>query len=758
MNTVSAPALAGRYPLVIIPPGEKGPKTKGWPDLRPSVEQVESALSRGFNLGIILGERSGLIDLEIDGEQGEESYRKLLGEEPRTPCWKSARGRHRLHGYDERFGALGAKFTHPDYPGLEFRIGAQDAQSVIPPSVVDGFTREWDVDLADCEPAKLPESVIEKILALKAPVEQASYGHDEFNLGLQPLTEAKLVGWLRKNDIPFRVENGTADKAGKRLVKFPYCPIRGPKHDDGDATIFLNEDGSFAFSCFHAKCADKTFPDLEALYGPYSPPIIKVGPDIHRVAAEAIYALRGADIYQRGGVLVEKTNEAPRPKLCLNDNGAPRFRQVPMPTLGLILSEHARWKQWNERSKEYVPCAPPQRIVSAVDAADDLPGIPVATGIVSAPVLRADGSILAEHGYDRLTGLYLNTDGNYPALMDPREAIDVLTDILADFPFESEAHRSGWIAALVTLLTRHAFPGPAPLFLFDANASRVGKGLLTDLLAIILEARKASRYTAPDRDDEMRKLITAIAISGAPYLMFDNLKGRFGGPAIEAAMTAGRWSDRILGVNKHVDLPLSLVWLATANNASLTVDMIGRTCHSRLNTALERPDQRTDFRHADLPSYAKSHRAKLAIAALSIPAAYIKAGRPDQHLPGWGGFEGWSDLVRSSLVWAGQPDPDTRTALAEQADDDTAILRQLMDGWQELGFPATVATALECLATTTAAENYPTLREVVREIPGDTARALGNMLKHFRGRVVGGRKFERTSHKIPKWQVVEAQQ
>jgi hypothetical protein len=323
----------------------------------------------------------------------------------------------------------------------------------------------------------------------------------------------------------------------------------------------------------------------------------------------------------------------------------------------------------------------------------------------------------------------------------------MLLDILADFPFESDAHRSAWIAALVTLHARPAFPGPAPLFLFDANASRAGKGLLTDLLTMIFEGRKAARYAAPDRDEEARKLITSIAISGAPYLIFDNLKDKFGGQAIENAMTAGRWSDRLLGTNKHVDIPLSFVWLATSNNATLTQDMIGRTCHCRLNTPLERPDQRTDFRYADLLGHVKENRAELAVAALSIPAAYIRAGRPKQNLKGWGGFEGWSDLVRSSLVWAGLADPDTRTTLAEQADDETATLQQLLDGWEEIGFPATVATALSC------ADRCPSLAEAIKDLSGDKNHALGNLLRRYRGRVVSGRYFQRTDEKKPKWQV-----
>ena len=113
----------------------------------------------------------------------------------------------------------------------------------------------------------------------------------------------------------------------------------------------------------------------------------------------------------------------------------------------------------------------------------------------------------------------------------------------------------------------------------------------TDGITMIIEGRKAARYAVPKRgDDELRKLITSVAMSGTTYILFDNIKHKFGGHTIENALTTGRWSDRILGVNQKVDLPLNWIWMGTANNATLTSDMIGRTLHIRLETTCERPD------------------------------------------------------------------------------------------------------------------------------------------------------------------------
>jgi putative DNA primase/helicase len=750
MSVSTSTHFAERFKLVIIPAGQKAPKTKGWQHKRPTQAEVDAALAAGKNLGINLG-ASGVIDIEIDGDGGEESLRKLFdGEPPKTMRWKSKRGTHYIFQFDERFAALGAKFTHSDFPGLEFRIGAGDkaAQSVCPPSTVDGFKREFG---DDCDPVALPDNVIVKIVEAgskpKPILAESIYGD------AQQDTLARLQAWADRFDVPIRRE---PEKKGDALaIKFYCCPLRG--HEDGDATIFVNDDGSHVFTCFHAKCQGKKFADLEAVYGPFAPPDIWPGPDLHRVTAEAINALRLSDLFNRGGALVELVNEAPLPKQCLLDNGAPRLRVIPEPTLTILLSEFARWlvEVKTQTGKAIKRVDPPTKIVKAVAAAVNLPRIQVVTGVVSAPMLRADGSIIVAPGYDMQTGLYLDIDGEWPALMTPAEAVALFDDILQDFPFEAIEHKSAWIAALVTLFVRHAFAGCSPMFFFEANASRVGKGLLTDVLMMILQCRKATRWDYSEDDAEMRKVITSVAIAGLPYVLFDNIKGRLGGKAIEAVITASRWSDRILATNKTIDVPISFVLLGTGNNATVTPDMVGRICMSRLYTAHESPGARTGFKHADLLGYVKQRRRELVMAALSIPAAYIRAGRPKQPINAWGGFDGWNDLVRASLSWAGLPDPDTREQVASEADDETSLLRELLEAWPEGSWK--VSNLVKALWDTRHDERDPmtALREAVAELPGnDKAKTLGNVLRDSRGRVVGGKRFVRSGGKNGrKWSV-----
>src|SRR3989304_3761482 len=335
----------------------------------------------------------------------------------------------------------------------------------------------------------------------------------------------------------------------------PLFPTSSPGTDKTKANckVYLRRRGFYVICFADTKEGPewgetaKGEPSLE--YSFAARPVITVDADLDRAVDESIKALCGdANTYQRSA-LVEVALDAKKPKLCLADNGAPQLRTISAATLTRKLSACGKYQKWNAQKGGYVSCLPSEVIVNAVLASAAYPGIPVATGVVSCPILRADGSIAREPGYDPLTGLFLDIRGEYPNLMEVSVAVEMLKDVVADFPYASENHRSGWCAVLVTRLARAAFADPAPFFLFDANRSGVGKGLQTDALAMIVEGRRAARYDFSRNSDEMRKAVTSVAMSGVPYLLFDNIKGKFGGATIENAITAGRWSDRLLGVN-----------------------------------------------------------------------------------------------------------------------------------------------------------------------------------------------------------------
>ena len=47
--------------------------------------------------------------------------------------------------------------------------------------------------------------------------------------------------------------------------------------------------------------------------------------------------------------------------------------------------------------------------------------------------------------------------------------------------------------------------------------------------------------------------------------------------------------------NRHIDVPLRIVWFATFNNATLSTDTIRRSLHIRLESLLEQPEEQATF-------------------------------------------------------------------------------------------------------------------------------------------------------------------
>jgi hypothetical protein len=488
-------------------------------------------------------------------------------------------------------------------------------------------------------------------------------------------------------------------------------------------------------------------------------PRIMLGPDEDRVADEAVVALaRHPGVYQRGGALVYVVADQSPLRGVTRPAGASRIAPLPLPTLREYLSGAAIFTTEGEDGPRVVHV--PTTCVQAVAARGQWKGLRALEGIVDCPMLRPDGSVITEPGYDPATGVIYTPSQNYPAvpekpsLADARAAISLLADLFCDFPFRTPAHASAAIAALMTPLAVYAFAGPKPLFLFDANTAGAGKGKCVGIISEVVAGRPIAVMAPVEDDAEQRKRITALAIEGATLVLIDNIVGSLGGPSMDAALTATEWSDRILGSSTTVKLPLAITWYATGNNVSLIGDMQRRVLHVRLESPEANPEDRTGFRHEDVEGYARAHRAQLVVAALTVLRAFILAGRPRHGLSPWGSFSGWSGLIRGAIVWAGLADPaETRQELRAEADFTAGALRGLIAGWPEVarryGGHCTAAQALRELDRddrdafgSQRPVAYAALREALAELiataPGKlpSTRQLGGALRMYKGRVV----------------------
>ena len=410
------------------------------------------------------------------------------------------------------------------------------------------------------------------------------------------------------------------------------------------------------------------------------PPIL-INTEEHLVNAVATAALRREpDLYQRGGLLVQVMHEpVPDPADGLGRHDlAPLVRPLAKPLLREMLTRCARWERMKQLrdGSEVVPAHPPTWAVEAVHARGRWPGVRRLEAVITHPVLLPDGTLLAANGYHRQSGLLACLPPALAVLVpdaptrgDAAAAVATLFDPLVDFPFESDAHRAALLAGLLTPLTRFAFDGPAPLFLIDKNVRGAGAGLLADVVTLTLTGGRFPVMAYTHEREELRKRVTTLAAAGERLVLLDNLAGVVGNDVLDAALTADRWKDRLLGGNAVYDGPLYVTWFATGNNVQFQADTGRRVCPIRLESPDERPELKSGYKYPHLRRrHVLAHRGALLSAALAVLHGWVAAGRPEHGLPAWGSYEGWSGLVREAVVFAGLPDPADARAGLQTAD------------------------------------------------------------------------------------------
>ena len=415
--------------------------------------------------------------------------------------------------------------------------------------------------------------------------------------------------------------------ANVRVIDLPVGPD-GAKCGLDD---FLLSHGAASLRLLLDTARAPTRPTRGASDGRHS---VRVGTDEYRVNDEVIEQLAcNRTIYQRGGELVRVSLETQ-----LDDgprvSTSPRIEAIPPAALRDLITRQVQFLKTDDEGEK--PAHPPAWCVSAVSTRGSWLGIRPLTGVVSFPVLREDGTILTECGYDTRTGLFLHWPRpplpipDRPTLAHAKAAVAELLDVVGDVPFAYDMHRSAWIAALLTPLARPAFVGPAPLFLADANIRAAGKGLCLEVISSIVTGNPFPVISYPanqqDREEELRKKITTILMYGDRLALFDNLTGNLGDGTLDRALTCTEWQDRRLGSNTQFRGPLTVTFYATGNNVSIEGDTARRICHIRLESAHERPEERSDVKRPNLIRWVMENRERLLACVLTILKAYHLAG------------------------------------------------------------------------------------------------------------------------------------
>jgi putative DNA primase/helicase len=382
--------------------------------------------------------------------------------------------------------------------------------------------------------------------------------------------------------------------------------------------------------------------------------------------------------------------------------------------------------------------------------------LPVLRGIITTPVLKADGTVLSAPGFDHATGLYLASDETWTIPESPTQddAVKALLELVKpfnQFPFVSESDRAVHAAAILTGIQRSMLSS-APLFGFTSPTQRTGKSLLAESVGLIVSGHAPAATATSSEPEEFRKTLAAILREGHGLVNLDNLVRPLGSPFLAAVLTQGSYSDRVLGSTETLHLPTRVLFLANGNNLSFKGDMTVRSLLCRIDSCKERPEERV-FEISNLSEYLLGHRPRLVGAALTILLAYFRAGRPNQGLRPWGGFDQWSDEIRSALVWCGGEDPArTRDEIRDDDSELETALAILSSLHRIFGnYPFILKDAVDHPDT----HLQDALRQVARKGAIDS-RALGYWCRKFRDRPVHGfvlRRREEEVHNTATWAV-----
>jgi hypothetical protein len=438
----------------------------------------------------------------------------------------------------------------------------------------------------------------------------------------------------------------------------------------------------------------------------------------HNAIRDAMRYLSDAcPIFQRGGRLVSvargRMTKVDKDGRAAPDSfGVRRSAAMPMiipmsrGRLWEMLSEAIHWQRFDGRSNDVVDADPPDKVVDSIHSRGDWPEIPILRGLATTPVLRADGSICVTPGYDVETSLYyaprtvLPQIPSHPTLDDARAAVATLLDVVCDVPFLSAAGRSAWLATVLARVGWSAFDGNAPLTIFDATTPGIGKSKLADVSSVISTGGVAARSPWVREDDELRKRILSHLLAGDQIALIDNVPSgaSVGWPSLDSLLTSDEWNDRELGHSGMVRLPNDTMWMITGNNLGVVGDASRRMIRIRLESNCEHPEERSGFKHEPWIPCVMHLRPRLLAAALMILRGFILAGKPNPGLTAIGNYEGWSDLVRASLVWTGEADPaEERVSHADSMDEAASARIGLLANWHLFGARTTRMTTAEII-------------------------------------------------------------
>lgn len=314
----------------------------------------------------------------------------------------------------------------------------------------------------------------------------------------------------------------------------------------------------------------------------------------------------------------------------------------------------------------------PAYIIAHIRGALHKMKLPELEKISKVPVFSKDGVLITEKGYNPYTLAYYDP-GDFEFLSVPETvteddldtAVWMLLDVIRDFPFSDAINdidpepirlrsedgayedvdgdgfpwpnwnrgrgsRANAVAMILQPFVRAMIKGPCPNYHVDKPAIGTGAGFLVDAAWIIAEGGDRAEVKTLSHDNaEIKKAMTAALLESKSILFLDNIQHQVDSPDLAAALTAGTWSDRILGQSTTVNIPIRTTFIMAGNRIRFSKDMMRRNVPIYMNAATPNPssDRTEDFyKHPMLHDWVIEHRAELVWACHVMIKAWVQNG------------------------------------------------------------------------------------------------------------------------------------
>jgi len=428
------------------------------------------------------------------------------------------------------------------------------------------------------------------------------------------------------------------------------------------------------------------------------------GPETIRVLRAALIDGLLPDTYVAGGALVHAEQVSGALESVAADEDAPlpiAASPLTSPTLAALLAEHAYVYRLRARRSEAggtelveEEITPAAGTLSAVLARKTWPGVPPLRGIIGAPVLRRDGTLLQTPGYDPATGLYLASRVSLPQVPErptPEQVAEarsfLLDRFLRDFPWSSPADRANYVALVATPILRHFTRSLTPFALVDATMPASGKTILTAGPGMLYGQRVMPWPVGSE--EELRKSITAVLTEQVGVVIWDNLpEGTVIDSAILALLvTGGVWSDRPLGTSRNAATVNDRLWMATGNNLQVGGDMASRTVRVHLDPDMPRPEARdqSKFGIPNLDQWITEQVNQMTVMRhlLVLVLDWTRAGAPRAGGVAMRQFTPWAQALGGFLAHHGIDGFLLNLADVRDIDEDETRWRGFLACWHD---------------------------------------------------------------------------